>query len=180
MHAPRSPWRVTGVLALVGAGTIHAAAMPPHLREWWVAGAFFAGISAAEFCLGFLALSVASRRLWLLAVGLSVATMAVWAFSRIWGMPVGPRAWQREAVGWPDYSSTVLEAISAGAFLALASPAPEAGRRRSLGLAVTGMVIVPLLTGTALWSLHRRSAAPAGSRVVRAAAETPPTTPVTD
>ena len=172
-QTPRSPWLVTGVLALVGTGMIHAAAMPAHLREWWVAGLFFAGISAAEFCLGFLALSVASRRLWLLAVGLSVATMAVWAFSRIWGMPVGPRAWQREAVGWPDYSSTVLEAITAGAFLALASPAPEAGRRRSLALAVAGMVIVTVLTGIALWSLHRRSATPLGPTVLRAAPPDP-------
>jgi len=172
---------VTGVLALVGAGMIHAAAMPPHLREWWVTGAFFAGVSAAEFCLGFLALSVASRRLWLLAVGLSIATMAVWAFSRIWGMPVGPRAWQPEAVGWPDYSSTVLEAMTAGAFLALAYPAPGAGRRRSLVLAVAGMVIVQLLTGIALWSLHRSSAASPGSTVMRAAAPDPPRrTPVTD
>lgn len=155
--------------------------MPPHLREWWVAGAFFAGISAAEFCLGFLALSVASRRLWLLAVGLSIATMAVWAFSRIWGMPVGPRAWQREAVGWPDYSSTVLEAVTAGAFLALAYPAPGVGRRRSLALALAGMVIVPILTGIALWSLQRSSAAPMGSTVIRAPApDSLRRTPVTD
>jgi hypothetical protein len=133
---------------------IHAAAMPPHLREWWLAGLFFAGISAAEFCLGFLALIVASRWLWLLATGISIATMAVWAFSRIWGLPVGPRAWQREAVGWPDYFSTVLEATTAGAFLALAYPAPAAGRRRSLAAAVAGMVIVAVLTGIALWSLH--------------------------
>lgn len=148
--------------------------MPPHLREWWVAGAFFAGISAAEFCLGFLALSVASRRLWLVAVGLSLATMAVWAFSRIWGVPVGPRAWHREAVGWPDFSSAVLEAMTAGAFLALAYPAPEAGRRRSLALALAGMVIVPLLTGTALWSLHRSRTAPSGSTPMRAEAPDPP------
>ena len=136
--------------------------MPPHLREWWLAGLFFAGISAAEFCLGFLALSVALRWLWLLAVGMSIATMGVWAFSRIWGMPAGPRAWQPEAVGWADYISTVLEAMTAGAFLALAYPAPRAGRRRSLALAVAGMVIVPVLTGIALWSLRGRSAGPSG------------------
>jgi hypothetical protein len=141
--------------------------MPAHLREWWLAGLFFAGISAAEFCLGFLALSVALRWLWLLAVAISIATMAVWAFSRIWGMPVGPRAWQPEAVGLPDYISTVLEAMTAGAFLALAYPAPGAGRRRSLALAVAGMVIVPVLTGIALWSLHYRGAAPSGSTVMR-------------
>jgi hypothetical protein len=133
--------------------------MPAHLREWWLAGLFFAGISAAEFCLGFLVLTVTLRWLWLLAVGISIATMAVWAFSRIWGTPVGPRAWQPEAVGWPDYISTVLEALTAGAFLALAHPAPAAGRRRSLALAVAGMVIVGVLTGVALWSLRSRLAA---------------------
>jgi hypothetical protein len=101
--------------------------MPAHLRGWWLAGLFFAGISAAEFCLGFLVLSVTLRWLWLLAVGISIATMAVWAFSRIWGMPVGPRAWQPEAVGWPDYISTVLEAMTAGGFLALAYPVPRGG-----------------------------------------------------
>ena len=155
--------------------------MPPHLREWWVAGLFFAGISAAEICLAFLALSVASRWLWLLAAGISVATMAVWALSRIWGMPVGPRAWQPEAVGWPDYISTVLEAMTAGAFLALAYPAPGAERRHSLARALAGMVIVTVLTGIALWSLHRRSAMPPGSTVLRAAAPDPPRrTPVTD
>src|SRR5205807_7647790 len=78
-HASRSPWRVTGVRALVGAGMIHAAAMPAHLREWWVAGAFFAGI---------------------------------------WGAPCGT---QGLAAG---VSSAVLEAMTAGAFLALAYPAP--------------------------------------------------------
>lgn len=147
--------------------------MPAHLREWWIAGGFFAGISAAEFCLGYLTLMVASRRLWLFAVGLSIATMAVWAFSRIWGMPVGPRAWQREAVGWPDYSCSVLEAMTAGAFLALAYPARGAGRRRSLALAVAGMVIVPVLTGTALWSLYRSRTAPPGSTPMRAEAPDP-------
>ena len=152
---------------------IHAAAMPPHLREWWVAGLFFAGISAAEFCLAFLALSVASLWLWLLAVGISIATMTVWAFSRFWGMPVGPRAWQPEAVGWPDYISTVLEAITAGGFVALTYPAPGPDRRHSLALAVAGMVIVTVLTGIALWSLHRRSATPLGPTVLRAAPPDP-------
>ena len=60
--------------------------MPPHLREWWVAGAFFAGISAAEFCLGFLALSVASRRLWLLAVSLSIASREAIIVTRATGL----------------------------------------------------------------------------------------------
>jgi len=133
--------------------------MPAHLREWWLAGLFFAGISAAEFCLGFLVLTVTLRWLWLLAVAISIATMVVWAFSRIWGTPVGPRAWQPEAVAWPDYISTVLEALTAGAFLALAYPAPGAGRRRSLALAMAGMVIVGVLTGVALWSLRSRLAA---------------------
>jgi len=131
--------------------------MPAHLREWWVAGLFFAGISAAEFCLGFLALVVASRRLWLCAVGISIATMAVWAFSRLWGMPVGPRAWQPEVLASPDYASTVLEAMTAIAFLALAYPAPGPRRHRSLTLAVAGGVIVPVLTVIALWSLHRHT-----------------------
>jgi hypothetical protein len=43
------------------------------------------------------------------------------------------------------------------------------------------MVIVPLLTGTALWSLHRGVAAPMGSTPMRAAEPDPPRrTPVTD
>ena len=151
--------------------------MPAHLREWWLAGLFFAGTSAAEFCLGFLVLSVTLRWLWLLAVGISIATMAVWAFSRIWGMPVGPRAWQPEAVGWPDYISTALEAMTASAFLALAYPARGGSRRRSVALAVAGMVIVGVLTGIALWSLHRRSAAPSGSTVMRAGAPDPRVAP---
>jgi hypothetical protein len=80
-------------------------------------------------------------------------------------------------VGWPDFSSTVLEAMTAGAFLALAYPAPGAGRRRSLALAVAGIVIVPVLTGTALWSLHRSSAARSGSTPMRATAPDPPASP---
>jgi hypothetical protein len=43
------------------------------------------------------------------------------------------------------------------------------------------MVIVALLTGVALWSLHRGVAAPMGSTVMRAAAPDPlRRTPVTD
>src|SRR5919202_1346396 len=90
---------VTAAACLVGSELIHTVVLPEHLREWWAAGVFFAVVSLLEGGLAAAVLFAPSRRVWLAALTLSVATVAVWAWSRTAGLPFGPDPWTPEAVG---------------------------------------------------------------------------------
>lgn len=147
----------SGGTTLVGEAVIHGAAMPAHLREWWLAGAFFALLSLVEVAAALALVVRPSRRLWLtIGVG-SLATMVVWAVSRVWGMPVGPRAFRPEAIGVPDYISTCLEAatvvLSGVAVTATRRPRQEPGAapgvRQGRGLLAAAIVEVAVVTSVA-------------------------------
>src|SRR4051812_45740268 len=99
---------VTAAACLIGSELIHTIVLPEHLREWWAAGVFFAVLSMLEGGLAAAVLFAPSRRVWHGALALSLATLAVWAWSRTAGLPIGPDPWTPEPVGSADVAATVL------------------------------------------------------------------------
>jgi hypothetical protein len=110
---------------LLGAEGIHTAVIADHFTEWWAEGVFFLALSMLEGGLAAALLLTPARPIPQAAVVASVATIAVWAWSRTIGLPIGPEAGYPEPVGRADVVATLLEAITA---LALA-PAILRNRR---------------------------------------------------
>jgi hypothetical protein len=143
--------RITAVACLFGAEVIHTSAVDAH-RQWVAAGAFFLVISVVEGLLGVGLLVLPCRRLCLVAVGVSVATVATWVVSRTAGLPVGPGAGVPEAVGRADSICTFLEVLTVAALVPLvASTAGGAAARgkRDRVVAATAVMLVVVLTAVA-------------------------------
>jgi hypothetical protein len=100
--------------ALLGAAVVHLTVVADHYEAWPPAGLFFVALLLLE---GFLAAGVAvawGRGIAALVLASSLGTLAVWALSRTFGLPVGPQAFQaREPVGVPDLACVVLEVAAA-------------------------------------------------------------------
>lgn len=116
---PRSPAEdvayVAALLVLVSSG-IHAVEIRPHFEEYWLYGAFFTIATVAQVAWAALVYRghVTARVLVAGAVG-NVALIAVWAISRMVGVPGdGP-----EAVGVLDVLAT-LDELAAVVLVALA------------------------------------------------------------
>lgn len=140
------------VIALLAGGAIHLAVMPGHLREWWAAGAFM-GIAGLTQLGG--ALMVAqrpSRQLLALAEMGSAALLAVWAVSRIWGLPFGPQAGRAESIGSADLISVLLEVLVIAVVVARQRRVQPPGRLPAATLARLGSPLVIVLGAYAVLS----------------------------
>ena len=105
--------RIVAVATLFGAQAIHVRAMSDHARVWPAAAAFFLVVAIAEGACGVWLVLAPGHRAARVAIALSFATMAVWAMSRIVGMPIGPHPWIAEPFAVPDVISTGLEMTTA-------------------------------------------------------------------
>ena len=95
---------------VLASSLIHAAMIAEHFEEYWLFGIFFA-IAAVGQAL-WMAQVYSDRlnpRLLLAGAAGNAALIVVWALSRTVGMPLGPDAWQAEAVSAVDVLSTVDE-----------------------------------------------------------------------
>jgi hypothetical protein len=171
---------VVAAACLLGAEGIHTAVIAPHFAEWWAEGAFFLALSVLEGALAAALLLAPSRSVAQAAVLASLATIAVWAWSRTTGLPIGPEAGYPEAVGRADTIATLLEALTA---LALAPVILQprrgmrripltAGTNRSTNAAVAAVAAVALVTAFGLLGAdnhtHAAHAAPAPINVAAA------------
>jgi hypothetical protein len=106
-------------LLLAAAGAIHLVAAPEHLREFTLFGLAFYAMAAVQFAaaaaFGLGTPSVAVRRA---AIVLSLAIAALWATSRLLGLPVGLEPWVPEPVGIEDALCTGLEILAAAMIFA--------------------------------------------------------------
>ena len=93
----------------VAAALIHLVVVPEHLNEATVSGVFFVVAAIAQLVSAFAANRRPAPASWLLVLGLNAALIATWAWSRSVGLPVGPDAGKREAVGLPDVVATLYE-----------------------------------------------------------------------
>jgi hypothetical protein len=118
---------------LLGADAIHTAVIAEHFTEWWAEGAFFLALSVVEGGLAAALLLAPARPTCQAAVLASVGTIAVWAWSRTTGLPIGPEAGYPEAVGRADTVATLLEALTALALAPASVRHPSRTRPPVLG-----------------------------------------------
>src|SRR4051812_17199652 len=151
-------WLAAG--AALGAAVIHAYVAPEHLREWWLYGGFFIGVTAVQLALAWLVLRRPTVTVLLGGIWGTVALIAIYVASRTTGLPLTPVHHHRhvlvagdftngvphlpgatdssvEAVGAVDLSALAVELLL---ILILVGLLPTAARRRTtnlmLGLAV--------------------------------------------
>jgi hypothetical protein len=144
------------VACLLGAEAVHTAVISAHFREWWAEGVFFFALSVLEGALAAALLLTRARRPCLAAAGVSLATIAVWAWSRTTGLPLGPEAGYPEPVGRADSVATILEALTALALAPVllrpqdAARAPLAVRHRSHRATAAAAAAIALATAYAV------------------------------
>ena len=153
--APAWLARVTAASCLFGAEAIHIAVMDHHFDEWVLAGLFFLAISLAEGVLAVALLTGSSRRMSRLAIGISLATVALWLVSRTIGIEAGP-APGTEPFGRADSIASLLELLTVAALLTPAAPGSSTARSRSDYLRAT-MVIGTVAALTVLGVTPGRS-----------------------
>ena len=130
-----------------GAAVIHAVVIPAHLEESALIGAFFVVVAPAQALWGSWIYPRPERRVLLAGAVGSLAVVALWAFTRAVGVPVGPEAWHPESVGVLDVIASVDELLTAAFAIALAgSPrlseamAWRFGRQLAYGLLVLSLL----------------------------------------
>jgi hypothetical protein len=117
-YGKRDPWDSIGrrsaglrvaAAGLVAAAVIHAVAIPEHFREYWLYGAFFVALTAAQLLLAVVVTFRPERRtVQFIAVG-SVSILALWLITRTGGLPVGPEPWRPESFGDLDIAASCAE-----------------------------------------------------------------------
>jgi hypothetical protein len=135
----------------LAAGAIHFAEVGEHFNLSWAHGTFFAVVAWLQIAWAVAFLVAPTRKLLAAAAIGNTAIIAVWAVSRIWGVPIGPEAWEPEPVALADALSTTFEFIIVGVSAAVLFRPAMAQRtvRPSLGvvgIGVTGVAIAVVST----------------------------------
>lgn len=100
---------VAALLVLVSS-FIHSSQIAGHFEQYWLYGAFFAVVTILQAVWAGLVYRDPLNRRVLVAGALgNAALMVVWAISRTFGVPIGPRGWHPEAVGVIDVLSKLDE-----------------------------------------------------------------------
>jgi len=101
---------ILAAVLVLASSLIHAAMIAEHYQEYWLFGICFAiaAILQALWTAQVYADRL-NRRLLVAGLAGNAALIAVWALSRTVGMPLGPDAWQAEAVSAVDVLSTLDE-----------------------------------------------------------------------
>lgn len=132
-------------LASAAAGIIHVAAVPSHWAEWPAAGVFFLLTAVFQLSWSILAMPFEHRLLTLSAIPVNLGLIALWAFSRWQGVPVGPHAGVPEAIGLGDTLSTALEAGIVTCLLWTLIPRESHGVLSTQGYRLAGILASVLL-----------------------------------
>ena len=140
--------RVAAAALTAGAGAIHLAVVPDHLREYLLFGIFFAVVGAVQLGAA-VALLRPTRRL---AVGVATGQallVALWLVSRTTGLPIGPQPWTPEEIGVADVACVGLELLAVavlGVAARARAAAPTAAPGATWSAAVAVVVPVALVT----------------------------------
>jgi hypothetical protein len=137
-----------GALA-AASGVIHIAQAGEHFDVSWMHGTFFAAVGWLQVAWALAVVLRPTRPVVAAGAALSVGVLAVWAVSRLWGVPVGPGSGEPEPVALADaLASGFVAAIGLAAAVVLLRPAvaqrPLTSRlvRPGLALATTAVVVV--------------------------------------
>jgi hypothetical protein len=131
----------------MGAALIHFVVVGEHAHEWWAMAAFFVASGVLQLVWALLIIVRGSKRLYLAGAVGNVLIVALWAHSRMIGLPIGPEAGETEAITFVDVLATVYEAVLVvGAALLLTTRVygrVKTGRAVA-SLALAAVVMVPL------------------------------------
>jgi hypothetical protein len=135
----------------LGAGVIHFAYSGEHFDVGWAHGTFFAVVAWFQISWAVALMVRPTRTVLALGAIVNALVVGVWIMSRVWGVPIGPGAWDPEPIALADALATALEVgIVAIALAVLALPAlAQQSVRPSLGTAgigVTGLAVAVVST----------------------------------
>src|SRR4051812_40600751 len=121
-------WLAAG--AALGAAAIHGYVAPEHLREWWLYGGFFIGVTAVQLALAWFVLRRPTVTLLLGGIWGTVGLIGIYVASRTTGLPLGPAHSHSHTLVAGDFTNGVphqpgaagtrVEAVGAVALSALA------------------------------------------------------------
>jgi hypothetical protein len=100
---------LTAALATAIAGVVHVLVIPEHYAEASLYGTFFVLLAVAELAWAAAVVLAPTRRLLWAGVAGNAATVALWLFTRLVEVPVGPGAGGTEAFGVLDVLASVAE-----------------------------------------------------------------------
>jgi hypothetical protein len=125
----------------LGAGVIHFAYAGEHFDMSWRHGTFFAVVAWFQLSWAIVIMVRPSRAVLALGAVVNALVIATWVMSRVWGVPVGPGAWDPEPIALADGLATGLEVgIVAISLAVLARPAlAQQSVRPTLGMAGIGL-----------------------------------------
>jgi hypothetical protein len=108
-----APWPLALTLGLASwsAGLIHLAFMREHFAEYVPFGAFFLLSGVFQLVWAVMVFKRRTPTFFLLGLVANAAFAVLWAVTRTVGLPIGPEHWTAEAVGAPDVTAKVLEAL---------------------------------------------------------------------
>lgn len=135
--------------ALLAAGLLHAAVVPAELHGSTAAGALFVLLTALELGVAVQVMGRPRGNVLVAAAAVSLAPLALWLYSSLFGPPFGPTAGAGEPVGLADGAAVALEI---GALVAVYLLARAAGRpaRPRASAHVRGIALVAVLAVTAV------------------------------
>jgi hypothetical protein len=135
-------------VAVLGAATVHAAVVREHFKESVVLGAFFLLLSVLQGAYAAVVVVRPTRALLQAGAAANAAVVALWLYTRTFGIPFGVSGGEVEAVGVPDLLSTAFEVMAvvvAVVLLRQRSAAARAGWRVSPAQQL-GAVLAVVLT----------------------------------
>jgi hypothetical protein len=139
----RDAARLLLAAAAIGAGTVHVAFAPTHLAEWLPLGLAFLTTGVLQILWGVHISRHESPRALLTGGGFSLTFVGVYLMSRTVGLPLGPGAFEPEAIGTADLVCCALELlVITGALLLRGRPGALLA---PLGLRVASVVAGSLL-----------------------------------
>ena len=139
------------VVFSLGAGVIHFAYSGEHFDVGWPHGTFFAVVAWFQISWAVGIMVRPTRTVLALGAVVNAFVIGTWIMSRVWGVPIGPGAWDPEPISLADGLATGLEVgIVVISLAVLARPAlAQQSVRPSLGMAgigVSGLAVAVVST----------------------------------
>jgi hypothetical protein len=124
----------------LGAGVIHFAYSGEHFDLGWAHGTFFAVVAWFQLSWAVGIMVRPTRAVLALGAIVNALVIGTWIMSRVWGVPIGPGAWEPEPIALADALATGLEVgIVTISLAVLARPAlAQQSVRPSVGMATIG------------------------------------------
>jgi acetyl esterase/lipase len=142
------------LLLTLGAGVVHAAAVPEHMRESPILGAVLLGTAAIQLVLAVTGMARPRRRVLVASAAVNLIAVMAWVVAHTTGVPVGLAIWRPEALSIPDFAAPTMELLAALLLLTVNRRRPR-DRRSRAWLTALAMIPALLLAGilTAMGSL---------------------------